>query len=131
MEFAVVNRFTGKIIKTGSVPDADVPKQVTSGDDLVIAGSSPDGRLFYYEGEVLTPRPRLVEQTEVAIEANGLDIYTVNNIPAGTVVLLNGATQGPVDDGTLEFSTIFAGPHYIELKPPMPWQEQVIKLVAE
>lgn len=81
----------------------------------------------YVKDGAVVPRPRL-PAGDVSIKADGIDAYVLENLPAGSVLRLDGA-EVVVDDGTLEFTTDEAGTYVLSAGFPfVDWQVKVTAL---
>ena len=77
-----------------------------------------------------TPRPALPLPAPVATV--GAD-WTVQGLPAGTAILIDGAEHPELTDGSdLEMVFPIAGKWPVVIRPPFPWQEaSVVVEVAD
>ncbi|MBZ9653558.1 hypothetical protein [Phyllobacterium lublinensis] len=76
------------------------------------------------DGKVVD-RPR-ISAGDAEIKADGVDAYVVSDLPAGSVILLDGQ-EIALDDGTLEFTTTDAGTYVFEAGFPfVDWRARVV-----
>ncbi len=98
-------------------------------NEALLTGRWSD-RDWYVEGGALTARPALFSQTEIEVPADGRTTVAVENVPLGTTVQIDRGEPQPIDDGTFEFVTAFAGKVVVRVNPPFPYQSQVIRITA-
>ena len=110
---------TGRILWSIEGNDDFVVLDVEPDKDWIVG--SFDGSTHYVDGVVATPRPVTGLPATASIAA-GVD-WSVQDVPYSTVVLINGAEVGVVDDTGLTLSFALAGVWRVDLQPPFPWIE--------
>ncbi|MHB1086460.1 MAG: hypothetical protein ACYCZ0_01805 [Minisyncoccota bacterium] len=141
-EITIVDAETGRILQTSDVPEGDValqnrwPIQNGSGGFDIVAVNSRiiiegkfDGRTQYWRNNAVVDRPTLCRKLQREIAASGSDRLSVGKVPPGTIVVVDG-DEYQVDDGVFEFTTAHPGTYKIVLRPPFPWQQQTLTVVA-
>ena len=106
----------GKILWHTQLP---VPEEQSY---LVIDGSNPPAYEEHYvvEGEFVDRPGHGMSIDTTEIDADGMDVATVSNVPAGTIVRVNEDDPVTVDDGSFELDSDYPDTFVIDLTPPFP-----------
>lgn len=113
-----VHDATGRILRSGTCPAADLEHQAKAGETVLAAAARDD--LHWVNGAVIEVRPNTGLP---ATHALGVDVdWTVPDVPEGTEVTIDGAAAGTVDDTGLVLSFPSAGAWEVRLDPPFPWR---------
>lgn len=94
----------------------------------VVAGNA-NIRTDYVSDGARTARPVVTAETEFRIAADGVDEVSFE-IPAGTRVIYGGKPLIAAADELFEFVTDLAGEYQFEFRPPWPWINSTIRIVA-
>lgn len=114
-----IAQFTGREI--------DAALNVPTGGEM-IAGDFDENEV-YWNGATLAPRPALNIPAQHTVPVN--TDWTLTDIPAGTEVLIDGATVATTDGSDLDLSFPEAGPWDLELRPPFPWRDAACEVMVE
>ena len=114
----LVHDATGRILRSGNCPPADVAHQAGPGETALPLAGRDD--LHWIDGGVVTDRPAtgLPATHEVSADTD----WPVADVPEGTDVLIDGASVGTVDETGLVLNFPTAGLWRVRLLPPFPWR---------
>jgi len=106
---------TGEIIQTGVCPPQFVELQQREGCQVFQGVADPATQYrSLATGALMTKDPMPVTVIKSSIVADGEDAAVLDNVPAGTRVLIGGDMQ-VCDDGIVEFTTTGPGQYAIAL----------------
>jgi hypothetical protein len=117
----------------GTVAAVDYPMHLVEADATLVVypwtEAQADSGRFYMPGDELVERPKLFEQEELTIPADGETKVTAE-LRKGTVVRFNGEVTKAGKKQPFEFSTAVAGEYIFEVEPPFPLQHQRLRILA-
>lgn len=127
---------TGRIVRSGSADEGDVPLQTGGDPALVVEVTDFDGQIddrakmmdISVAPVVMIDRPVLAFD-KLSIAADGVDQAVLPNLPNPTTVKIDGASH-IVTDGTLEISSNMPATYLVEIRDPFPYQRFSAEIVA-
>lgn len=128
IQFCTYDTTTGRIRPHTASSEDLMDEQVQPGEALW--DGELDANTTYMVDGVPTDRP-LLSDAVVTIAADGVESWHLTDVPAGTVIVqMDGLTVYTVDDGEFEFTTCATGVTTFRVKPPFPWQPQLVTVTA-
>jgi hypothetical protein len=133
-KYIIKEAATGLIRKfVTTPPNVEYPTQFVEADATLLeldwAEGQADSSRFYVLGNDLLERPKLFEQDEISIPADGVTKVTALLLK-GTAVRFNGEVTTAGKRQPFEFIAEVAGEYIFEIEPPFPLQRQRLRIIA-
>lgn len=122
----IVHDATGRIVRSGDCPTADIPHQARAGQ-AAMAGAGGDAA-HWVDGGVIVPRPQIGVASTASV-AVGVD-WTVTGIPDGTGVFSDGESLGVVTGGEATITFPEVGIWVVDFRAPWPWLISTIEVAV-
>jgi len=114
--FIIFNKATGKILRTGCCKSEVLLNQINNSDEAVIEGKADD--LIHYidiiTGDILGKPPIDSSINKTSIDADGVDLCIISNLPNPTLIDIEDEGRWEVVDGVFEFTTETPGEYIIK-----------------
>lgn len=129
--FTVYNKYTGKIIRTGSCTKFYIDTQAILPFEHVIAQSSNYSTDYVdiNTGLILPLLGMNVVASEIPIASDGMDPFVLSGLPIPCTVVVD-EQEFEIDDGEFSFSTPLPGIYQVTVKA-FPYLEKTWEVVAE
>lgn len=113
----IVHDDSGRILRTGNCPPADVMFQAHNPGETARVGAAND-LVHYIADDQVAVRPEIGVPATLSLTVGELHAFSV---PPGTDVTIDGEHLGTTD-GTLELDFITDGEFFVVLEPPFPYR---------
>lgn len=125
--FSLYDRATGMIY--GQVGTVVTAVDLRAPGDGILSGRWDDRQWYVVAGSP-NARPKLFPFELIQLPADGATPLKVTGIPAGALVRLGAGDWLEITDGEFEFITAFPGEWRLEVLMAFPFQDQVVRVVA-
>ena len=123
LEFYSYNKISGMIRNSGFLSPGFSP-DIPSTEKIVLGKRASTDYYHNIETDTLMARPILINDESISLLVN--QEYSPENIPAGTIVYVDGEDVGVVDNTGLTLVFPVAKQYTVKLVPPFPYFEKSI-----
>jgi len=123
---------TGRILNAVSCPEYAYAFNAPPSTEVgYLPGTVADIEAFYVSDEQIIERPSLnLPDTQIQIQANGIDSFELNNLPQGTIVTIEPDDEThEINDGELSFATEQPGIYTLHINA-FPYKEATVTVEA-
>jgi len=132
VDFIRYDLTNGKILSAVSCPQYAYAFNAPPSTEVgYLSGTVTDIEAFYVSKEQFTERPSFnLPDTQIQLQANGIDSFELNNLPQGTIVTIEPDDEThEIDDGVLSFATEQPGLYTLHINA-FPYRDATVIIEA-